>query len=102
MQEMQVLSVGQEDPLEKEMATHSTQYSWLENPMDRGGWQATAHGVSESDTCDWTQHIAPLAATVWKRISILQMSQLIKQKKIFFLVENHTAVEDTWLWQFCV
>ena len=24
------------------------QYSWLENPMDRGAQQATVHGVSES------------------------------------------------------
>ena len=28
---------GLEDSLEEEMATHS-QYSFLENPMDRGGW----------------------------------------------------------------
>ena len=27
------------------------QYSHLENPMDRGAWQATVHGVSRS----WTQ-----------------------------------------------
>ena len=26
------------------------QYSYLENPMDRGPWQATVHGVAESDT----------------------------------------------------
>ena len=25
------------------------QYSCLENPMDRGAWQATVHRVSESD-----------------------------------------------------
>ena len=25
------------------------QYSSLENPMDRGTWQATVHGVKESD-----------------------------------------------------
>ena len=25
------------------------QYSCLENPMDRGAWQATVHGVVESD-----------------------------------------------------
>ena len=26
------------------------QYSWLENPMDRGAWWATVHGVAKS----WT------------------------------------------------
>ena len=35
MQEMQVRSLRQEDPLEGEMAI---QYSCLENPMDRGAW----------------------------------------------------------------
>ena len=25
------------------------QYSWLENPMDRGAWQAIVHGAAESD-----------------------------------------------------
>ena len=24
------------------------QFSYLENPMDRGGWQATVHGVAKS------------------------------------------------------
>ena len=38
MQETQVQSLGQEDPLEKGMATPS-------NPMDRGVWRATLHGV---------------------------------------------------------
>ena len=35
MRETWVRSLGQEDALEKEMATHS-KYSCLENPMDRG------------------------------------------------------------------
>ena len=26
------------------------QYSCLENPMDRGAWEATVHGVTESQT----------------------------------------------------
>ena len=26
------------------------QYSCLENPMDRGGWWATVHGVAKSQT----------------------------------------------------
>ena len=37
MQETQVRSLGQEDPLEKGMATHS-HYSCLENPRDKGAW----------------------------------------------------------------
>ena len=48
MQETQVQSLGQEDPLEKDMATHSS--SCLEKPMDRGAWWATVHGVSKSLT----------------------------------------------------
>ena len=49
MQEMQVQSLGWEDVLEKEMATHSNILA-LENPMDRGAWRATVHGVSKSRT----------------------------------------------------
>ena len=30
------------------------QYSFLENPMDRGDWWATVHGVTESDTTEVT------------------------------------------------
>ena len=73
IKEMQVRSLGGEDPLEKEMATHSStlawkipwseeparlqsvwsngntfQYSCLENPMDRGAWQATVHRIAQS------------------------------------------------------
>ena len=49
MQEMQVGSLGQEDALEKEMATHSS-YSCLENSMDGGAWWATVHGITKSQT----------------------------------------------------
>ena len=47
MQEARIQSLGLEDPLEEEMAT---QYSCLENSMDRGAWQATVHRVAESRT----------------------------------------------------
>ena len=42
--------LGWEDPLEKGMAAHSLQYSCLENAVDRGAWQATVHGFSNSRT----------------------------------------------------
>ena len=28
------------------------QYSCLENPMDRGPWRATGHGITESETTE--------------------------------------------------
>ena len=47
--EMRVQSLGQEDPLEDGMASHSNSLAW-EIPMDRGSWQATVHGVAKSQT----------------------------------------------------
>ena len=44
-QETQVLFLDQEDPLEKEMATHSSILAWC-NPTDRAAWQVTAHGLA--------------------------------------------------------
>ena len=49
MQETQVLSLGGEDTLEKEMATHFNILAW-ENPMDGGAWWAAVHGVVKSQT----------------------------------------------------
>ena len=45
VQEREVQSLGGEDPLEEEMAAHWS--SCLQNPMDRGTWPATVHGVTE-------------------------------------------------------
>ena len=45
MQESLVRFLGLEDPQEKEIATHSS--TGLENPMDRGVWQATVYGFAK-------------------------------------------------------
>ena len=49
MQETWIQSLGQEDPLEEGMVTHSSILAWR-IPMDRGAWWATVHGVTESQT----------------------------------------------------
>jgi len=52
MRETWVQSLGQEDSLEEEMATHSAiLHSSLKNSMDKGAWQVTVYGVAKS----WTQ-----------------------------------------------
>ena len=52
-----VLSLGREDPLEKEMATHSTilawRIPWTESTV---AWWTTVHGVAESDTTKRLTH----------------------------------------------
>ena len=47
MQETQVGYLGWEDYLEEGMATHSSILAWR-NPMNRGAWWATVHGIAES------------------------------------------------------
>ena len=71
MQETWVQSLGWEDPLEKEMATHSSNLAWeipwteelqirsdqsfrscptLCDPMNHSTWWAIIHGVAKSQT----------------------------------------------------
>ena len=47
VQETQILSLSWEDPLEKEMATHSSVLAWR-SPMDRRAWKAIVHGIAKS------------------------------------------------------
>ena len=49
MQETQVRSLSQEDPLEKEVATHSSILAWR-IPWTRGAWWATVHGIGKRRT----------------------------------------------------
>ena len=45
MQESQVQTLGQEEPLEEGMATPSSILAWR-IPKDRGAWRAAVHGVT--------------------------------------------------------
>ena len=59
MWEMWVRSLDWEDPLEEGMATHSSILAYrilLENPMDRGAWQASVHTVANSWT--WLKQLS--------------------------------------------
>ena len=63
MQGTQVQSLGQEDPLEEGMATCSRILAW-KNPMVRGDWQATVHGVTKSQT-QLSKHTKHRPACKW-------------------------------------
>ena len=49
-QETWVQSLGQEDPLQEGMATHSSMLAWR-IPIDRGAWWAIVHRLTKS----WTR-----------------------------------------------
>ena len=49
MQETRVQSLGWENTLEKELATHSSTLAW-KNPMNGGAWLYTPWGCKELDT----------------------------------------------------
>ena len=60
MQETRVQSLGWEDPLAGDIATHSSILAWR-IPMDRGAWWVRVHSVAESDMTEWlstAQHTA--------------------------------------------
>ena len=72
MQEMQVWSLGQEDPLEKEMETHSSIFawkiSWTEEPggLPFMGLQRVGHDWLSAHTCTHTHnytHVYPNCLT---------------------------------------
>ena len=49
MQDMWVQSLGWEDSLEEGMATHSSILAWRIPRTEEADWQASVHGVAESD-----------------------------------------------------
>ena len=50
MQETQVQALDQEDPLEEEIATHSSILAWKIPWTEEPGRQTTVHGIAKSQT----------------------------------------------------
>ena len=77
VQETWVQSLGWEDSLEKEMATHSS--ICLENSMDRGAWQCMVHRVTKKlDTTErltqWHQTVKDKSQT--RKLSLFRLLPL--------------------------
>ena len=68
LQDTQVQSLGWEDPLEKEMETHSSILAWR-IPMDRGVWQATVHRVTKNRA--WLRQLGSTHVPLIVLISII-------------------------------
>ena len=91
---MEVQSLGQEDPLEQEMAT--LQYSYLENSMDRGAWWATVPqrvGYKELDTTEQLTYLLSL----WRTFNISHRTGLLATNSFNFrLAEKVFIFPSLW------
>ena len=78
MQETQVLSLGQEDPLEKEMATHSSilawRIPWTEEP---GGLQSVGSQKVGQDWATNTQYVTHSPLFCWVLIFVLPLHKYV-------------------------
>ena len=84
MQETQLQSVSQEISLGKGNG-NPLQYSCLENPMDRGAWQATVHRVTKSQTQrkQLSTHVSPTDTLQVSTTNALETSCSEKPKCIW-------------------
>ena len=101
MQETHVWSLGWEDFLEKENATHSSILTWR-IAMARGAWQATVHGVAKN-WYDWaTKHSTYRSApsvSVCVCVMCTLPKALLQHTSWYFpqLMQNcQTVLNDKW------
>ena len=63
------------------------QYSCLENPMDRGAWWATVHGVAKSQTrLMVTEHITHLIINSTIYIYMSHIYDIINLKTLIYIL----------------
>ena len=72
------------------------QYSCLGNPMDRGAWWATVHGVAKSQTRLSTHYPTIPSISTWtqKKKCIIHL-QSLKKDKILGVNSNKTYLKTT-------
>ena len=69
-------SLGWEDPLEEDMAAHSSILAWSIS-MDRGAWWATVNGITESDT------VEQLNTAGWSPMGLLSLPSCVPVTELF-------------------
>ena len=69
-------SLGWEDPLEEDMAAHSSILAWSIS-MDRGAWWATVNGITESDT------VEQLNTAGWSPMGLLSLPSCVPVAELF-------------------
>ena len=77
-----------EDPLEEEMATHAV--LCLKNPIDRGAWWATAHGVLSQTPEGQSTHVQSVNLPVL----VAYVSGVISHSSFLSVPEKHLFLLD--------
>ena len=76
--------MGREDPLEEENG-NPTQYSCLENSMDRGAWWPRVHGVAKNQTQLSTTPYTCVCISVYMCVCVcVCVCILPKDSKLFY------------------
>ena len=72
------------------------QYSFLENPMARGAWRATVHGVTESDMTEYTHtHTTGWSSLSWliQRVNLRCQKEHIREAQV---VSGRPMYQRSW------